>query len=86
VRFVFVAQLALRGAGVVMRALSKELDQRFPSARDMALAALLVPSERRLGNVSAQFFGERAVVRGAGAELLAVNRDFALKSRRAHAL
>ena len=57
--------------------------QQF-AALDMALAVLLGPALRRLGDVGAQFLGERAIMRGAGAKLLAVRRDFTVDPRRAH--
>ena len=55
------------------------------AARDVALAALLGAAQRRLGDVGAQFLGQRAIMRGAGAELVAVGRDLAVDARRAHA-
>ena len=52
---------------------------------DVALAALLGAAQRGLGDVGAQLLGERAIVRGARAELFAVGRDFAVDTRCAHA-
>jgi hypothetical protein len=51
----------------------------------MTIAALFVPAKRGFSNIGAQFLRERTIMRGAGAELLAIRNDFALKPRSAHA-
>ena len=55
------------------------------AALDVALAVLFWAALRRLGDVGAQLLGKRAIVLGAGAELVALCRDFALDARCAHA-
>jgi hypothetical protein len=56
------------------------------AALDVARPVLLGPTLRRLGDVGAQFRRQRAIVIGARAELFAVDRDFGLDTRRAHAI
>ena len=55
------------------------------AAQDMAFAAFRVAALRRLRDVRAQLFGERAVVGRARAKLVAVVRNLAVDTRRAHA-
>ena len=51
----------------------------------MPLAALRIAAERGLSDVGAEFLHQATVMRGTGAELVAVRRDLAVDARRAHA-
>jgi hypothetical protein len=54
------------------------------AARGMLVAGRLRSAERSLGDIGAQPFGERAIVRCIGAEGFAVGRDLGIEHRAAH--
>jgi len=52
--------------------------------RGVAFAALLVPTQRRLGHLGAQLLCQRTVVRGAGLNLRIVRVEGGCKDKSAH--
>ena len=53
--------------------------------RQIARVVSDIAAERGLSDVGAEFLHQAAVMRGTGAELIAVRRDLAVDARRAHA-
>ena len=54
------------------------------AARRVPLARFLRAPERGLGNVGAKLLGKRAIMRGAGAKLVAIDDQLAVDPRPAH--